>query len=459
MTTSGRPTSGARRSSCSFRRRCSARPWSWSSRKKPSLPKISPYWPATLRACSQSSTSSALATSPPRHADRPIEALAVLREMVVVDARLVVVAVDMGVGDQAAQVLVAAVVLREEDQVVRLGVGLALLRGHRARRDVRLHADDRLDALVLRRLVERDGAVERAVVRDRHRIHARLGRRIDQLRDPAEAVEEAEFGVDVEMREVVRGDRHREANGSRPAARRRLRPGRVSSQACGRSNVRTWTTSSKGSSSTPSTDCRPSSAISSAAWRSSSRPRRAPDAAPVGRRPRPVRPVPGRAAHELCRRERRLPEQDHALQRPAPAGVTVARRIRPAGRWESVAMTGAFVCGGTHECRPAAASIADVAIAIQPAKARPRRTALGARATLVRSDRGHDHASKLIPSMIAIARGISDATGAWWFDRDSTTRTPQPDTRASRTSTSSGRTGAVDAFVQSVGTAHRSMAW
>ena len=77
--------------------------------------------------------------------------------------------------------------------------------------------------LVLRRLVEGDRAVEGAVVGDRHRIHAQLGRRVDQLRDPAETVEQAEFGVDVEVREVVRGDGHREANGS-PARRGRTRP-------------------------------------------------------------------------------------------------------------------------------------------------------------------------------------------------------------------------------------------
>ena len=131
------------------------------------------------------------------------EALAVLREVLAVDARLVVVAVDVGVGDEAAEVLVAAVVLGQEDQVEGLAVGLALLVGHRPAGDVGLDADDRLDALVLRGLVERDGAVEGAVVRDGHRIHALGGRRVDQLRDPAEAVEQAEFGVDVEVGEVV----------------------------------------------------------------------------------------------------------------------------------------------------------------------------------------------------------------------------------------------------------------
>ena len=147
---------------------------------------------------------------------QPDQAGAVLREVVAVDPRLVVVAVEVGVGREAAQVLVALPVLGEEDQVEGLAVGLALLVGHRPAGDVRLDADDRLDALGLRRLVERHGPVERPVVGQRQRIHPLLGRRVHDVRDPSQPVEEAEFGVDMEMREVVRGDRHREANGSPP---------------------------------------------------------------------------------------------------------------------------------------------------------------------------------------------------------------------------------------------------
>jgi hypothetical protein len=99
-----------------------------------------------------------------------------------------------------------------------LRVGLALLVDHRPAGDVRLDADDRLDALGTGRLVEGDGAVEGAVVGDRHRIHAQLCRGVDQLGDPAEPIEQAEFGVHMEVREVVGRDRHREANGSPPGA-------------------------------------------------------------------------------------------------------------------------------------------------------------------------------------------------------------------------------------------------
>ena len=137
---------------------------------------------------------------------QPDQPLAMSGEVVAIDARLVVVAVDVGVGDESAEVPVADEILGQQDQVEGLGVGLALLVGHRPAGDIRLHADDRLDALGPGRLVERDRTIQRAVVRDGHRIHALLRRRIDQLRDPAEAVEQAELGVHVEVGEVVRGE-------------------------------------------------------------------------------------------------------------------------------------------------------------------------------------------------------------------------------------------------------------
>ena len=108
---------------------------------------------------------------------QPDQALAVPGEVLAVDPGLVVVAVEVGVGDQPAQVAVADVVLGQQDQVERLGVGLAFLVGHRPPGDVRLDADDRLDPLGGRRLVERDGAVERAVVGQGEAVEAVLGRR------------------------------------------------------------------------------------------------------------------------------------------------------------------------------------------------------------------------------------------------------------------------------------------
>ena len=135
-------------------------------------------------ASSSSPVSSARATSPFEARRQPDQALGVLGEVLAVDARLVVVAVEVRVGDEPAQVLVAGPVPREQDQVVGLGVRLALAVGHRAPRDVGLDADDRLDLGLLARLVEGDRAVQRAVVGQGERIEAERLRLVDQLGDP-----------------------------------------------------------------------------------------------------------------------------------------------------------------------------------------------------------------------------------------------------------------------------------
>ncbi len=143
-----------------------------------------------------------------------------LGEVLAVDARLVVVAVEVGVGDDAAEVPVAGPVLGQQDEVVGLGVGLALAVGHRAAGDVGLDADDGLDLALLAGLVEGHRAVERAVVGDGQAVEAlRAGLR-DEVVDAPEAVEEAELRVDVEVGEVVRSDRH-----GRSMVARGLEPG------------------------------------------------------------------------------------------------------------------------------------------------------------------------------------------------------------------------------------------
>ena len=115
-----------------------------------------------------------LAAETGRQAD---QALAVAGEVLAIDPRLVVVAVEVGVGHEPAQVPVADVVLGQQDQVERLGVGLALLVGHRPPGDIGLDADDRLDPLRRGRLVEGDGAVERPVVGQGEAVEPLLGRR------------------------------------------------------------------------------------------------------------------------------------------------------------------------------------------------------------------------------------------------------------------------------------------
>jgi hypothetical protein len=119
---------------------------------------------------------------------KPDQALAVPGQMLAIDPRLVVVAVDVGIGHEPAQVEIAGPVLRQQDEVEGLGVGLALAIRHRPPGDVGLDADDGLDAPARRRLPERHSAIERAVVGQRQRIEALLRRRIDEVGDAAQPV-------------------------------------------------------------------------------------------------------------------------------------------------------------------------------------------------------------------------------------------------------------------------------
>jgi hypothetical protein len=113
-----------------------------------------------------------------------------------VDARLVVVPLEVPEARQLDQVRIALVVLREKGQV-----GVALLLRVPVVGDVDLTADDRLDALGPGSLDEVDGACEGAVVGERHRRHLELRRALRRGRDPARSVEDRVLGVDVEVDE------------------------------------------------------------------------------------------------------------------------------------------------------------------------------------------------------------------------------------------------------------------
>ena len=97
--------------------------------------------------------------------------LLVRRQQFLVDARLVVIALQMRRGGELDQVLVAGFILGQQDEVVinvppaRAGLLLEPAPG----RDIDLAADDRLDASLARRLVEINRPVKHAVVGDRQR--------------------------------------------------------------------------------------------------------------------------------------------------------------------------------------------------------------------------------------------------------------------------------------------------
>jgi hypothetical protein len=143
-----------------------------------------------------------LAFETARQAD---QALAVLREQVLVDARLVVEAFRVAGRDQLDQVVEALVGLRQQHQMVGRLAGRAALGAAIAGRDVDLAAEDRLDALLPRVVVEGDRREHVAVLGDGERRHAQLLRLIEQLLDTAGAVEQGELRVEVEMDELAHG--------------------------------------------------------------------------------------------------------------------------------------------------------------------------------------------------------------------------------------------------------------
>ena len=124
------------------------------------------------------------------------EALRVPLEQLPVDARLVVVALEVAERGELDQVRVPLVRLGEDGQV---GVALLLLQAVVG--DVDLAADDRLDPLLLRLAVQLDRAGERAVVGERDRRHLQLRGPRGERGDPARPVEDRVLGVDVEMDE------------------------------------------------------------------------------------------------------------------------------------------------------------------------------------------------------------------------------------------------------------------
>ena len=147
-----------------------------------------------------------VATSPLEAAAQADQPSGVLRQQVLVDARLVVEPLGVAGRHQLDQVVVALARLRQQDQVVRGFAGRAALGPPIARRDVDLAAEDRIDAALPRLIVEHDRREHVAVLGDRHRRHLQLHRAVEQLLDPARAVEQRVLAVQVEMDEVADAD-------------------------------------------------------------------------------------------------------------------------------------------------------------------------------------------------------------------------------------------------------------
>ena len=130
------------------------------------------------------------------------EAVVMGGEQLLVDARDVVVALQVGDAGHFDEVLEASGVLGQQRQMIAgLAAFLGLALGALARRDVRFVADDRIDAGGPALLVELDGAEQVAVVGDGAGVHAQFLDLRHQFRHPVGAVEEAVVTVAMEMNE------------------------------------------------------------------------------------------------------------------------------------------------------------------------------------------------------------------------------------------------------------------
>ncbi len=129
------------------------------------------------------------------------QALRVLGKEFLVDAGVVVKAFQLGSRGDLEQVLVAGLVLGQEQQVGGLAVFLGVVLLHGAGGHVGLHPDDGFDAGFLGGVVELDHAEHGAMVGDGQGGHVHLFGTLDQLLDIAKAVEQGVFGVNVEVGE------------------------------------------------------------------------------------------------------------------------------------------------------------------------------------------------------------------------------------------------------------------
>ncbi len=86
--------------------------------------------------------------------------------------------------------------------MVRIAILFRVAIFHRAFRDVRFDADDRLDVFRFARVVEFDGGEHRAMIGERERGLFQFRRARDNVFGMRQSVEETVFAVDVEMNKV-----------------------------------------------------------------------------------------------------------------------------------------------------------------------------------------------------------------------------------------------------------------
>ena len=139
-----------------------------------------------------------LACEAGRQADKP---LMILLKKLLIYTRLGIKALHEGSGHHLDEVLIAGLILAEQDKMV-VAVDFVDFIEAGAGGHIDLTADDRLDACLFCGLIELDTAVHDAVVRDGDGALTTLLDAVHKLVDTAGTVQQAVFGMDVEMNEV-----------------------------------------------------------------------------------------------------------------------------------------------------------------------------------------------------------------------------------------------------------------
>ena len=139
-----------------------------------------------------------LACEAGRQADKP---LMILLKKLLIYTRLGIKALHEGSGHHLDEVLIACLILAEQDKMV-VAVDFVDFIEAGAGGHIDLTADNRLDACLFCGLIELDTAVHDAVVRDGDGALTTLLDAVHKLVDTAGTVQQAVFGMDVEMNEV-----------------------------------------------------------------------------------------------------------------------------------------------------------------------------------------------------------------------------------------------------------------
>ena len=120
-----------------------------------------------------------------------------------VDARLVVESVQLRGGCDRQQVLIAAHIFRQQQQVMRVAVEAGVAVGHATLRQVGFHADDWLDAGVRAGAIEIQDAEHDAVVGDSQRRHVQRLCPRDQVLDAALSIQQRKLAMHMQVYEVA----------------------------------------------------------------------------------------------------------------------------------------------------------------------------------------------------------------------------------------------------------------